>query len=119
MSRRFPLGHLSDIPRGEGRTFQVQGRRLAVFHSRDGQAYATQAECPHKGGPLADGLVGGATLICPLHEWSFDLRSGMALNGTCGVRVYPVSTDADGAIHVEMEEDGEPPAWRITDYGKG
>jgi nitrite reductase (NADH) small subunit len=118
MSHRFRLGLLSAIPEGEGRTFRVGGQRIAVFHSRDGHAFATQAECPHKGGPLADGLVGGSTLICPLHEWSFDLRSGMAINGSCGLRTYPISEGPDGVLVLEMEEDGSPPAWRVSDYTK-
>jgi nitrite reductase (NADH) small subunit len=118
MTRRFRLGRLDEIPPGEGRTFRVDGRRIAVFHSREGQAYATQAECPHKGGPLADGLIGGTTLICPLHEWTFDLRSGMAINGSCGLLTYPVTEDPDGVLYLDMEDDGNPPPWRITDYSK-
>src|SRR5580698_1518480 len=113
MSHRYRLGLLSEIPNGEGRTFRVHGQKLAVFHSREGAAFATQAECPHKGGPLSDGLVGGSTLICPLHEWSFDLRTGMAINGTCGIRTYPVAEGPDGALYVEMEADGSPPPWRV------
>jgi nitrite reductase (NADH) small subunit len=118
MGHRFRVGSLSEIPKGEGRTFRVGSHRFAVFHSREGRAFATQAECPHKGGPLADGLVGGTTLICPLHEWSFDLRSGMAINGTCGLRTYPVTHGPDGDLFLEMEEDGSPPPWRVTDYKK-
>lgn len=118
MSHQFRLGLLSEIPKGEGRTFRVGGQRIAVFHSREGHAFATQADCPHKGGPLADGLLGGSTLICPLHEWSFDLRSGMALNGACGLRTYPVTQGADGVLVLEMEEDGGQPPWRVTDYSK-
>jgi nitrite reductase (NADH) small subunit len=118
MSRRVRLGPLAAIPEGEGRTFRVGDQRVAVFHSRDGNVFATQAECPHKGGPLADGLVGGSTLICPLHEWSFDLRSGMALNGTCGLRTYPVTEGPDGVLLLEMEDDGSQPPWRVTDYTK-
>jgi nitrite reductase (NADH) small subunit len=118
MANKFRLGLVTEIPRGEGRTFVVDGHRVAVFHSREGHTFATQADCPHKGGPLADGLVGGTTLICPLHEWSFDLRSGMAINGTCGLRTYPVTTGDDGMLTLEMEEGGGQPPWRVTDYTK-
>jgi nitrite reductase (NADH) small subunit len=112
------VGPLSAIPKGEGRTFDVGVAKLAVFHGRDGRVFATQAECPHRKGPLADGLLGGSTLVCPLHEWSFDLLSGMALQGECGIRVYPIHTDSDGSLLVELEEDGGPPPWRVTDYEK-
>jgi len=47
----------------------------------------------HKRGPLADGLVGGETVICPLHGWKFDLKTGQALFGDCGLKTYPVSVD--------------------------
>ena len=118
MTKHFKLGLLSEIPEGEGRTFSVGDHRVAVFHSRQGRVFATQAECPHRGGPLSDGLVGGTTLVCPLHEWSFDLLSGMTLNGTCGLRTYPVTLGRDGALVLDMEEDGTQPPWRITDYSK-
>ncbi len=84
---------LSAIPPGEGRNFEIAGKRLAIFHARTGEVFATQAECPHKQGPLADGLVGGATLICPLHAWKFDLRTGEPRLGACGITVYPVRVD--------------------------
>ena len=57
-----------------------------------------QAECPHRGGPLADGLVGGTTLICPLHAWKFDLTTGEALFGDCGIKTFPVRVDECGRI---------------------
>ena len=63
------IGRLAEIPPGEGRTYEVAGRRVAVFRTRAGQVFATQAECPHRNGPLADGLVGGSTVVCPLHDW--------------------------------------------------
>jgi len=118
MSKHVRLGALSGIPKGEGRTFAVGPLNIAVFHGRDGRVFATQAECPHRKGPLADGLIGGTTLVCPLHEWTFDLVSGMALQGACGIRVYPVWTDDAGGLVIEIEEDGGPPPWRVTDYGK-
>jgi nitrite reductase (NADH) small subunit len=118
MVKHVRIGSISEIPKGEGRTFRIGGMRIAVFYSRDGRLFATQADCPHRGGPLADGLVGGTTLICPLHEWSFDLLSGMVLNGTCGLRTYPVVQNADGTLFVDIGEDGAQPPWRITDYTK-
>jgi nitrite reductase (NADH) small subunit len=87
------LGPVSNIPPGEGRVYSVNGEKIAVFHTRSGAVYAVQAECPHRGGPLADGLVGGTTLICPLHAWKFDLTTGHALFGDCGVKTFPVHVD--------------------------
>ena len=87
------LGPAGNIPLGEGRVFCVNGEKIAVFRTRSDAVYAVQAECPHRGGPLADGLVGGTTLICPLHGWKFDLTTGQALFGDCGIKTFPVHVD--------------------------
>jgi nitrite reductase (NADH) small subunit len=92
------LGPAAGIPLGEGRVYSVNGEKIAVFRTRGGTVYAVQAECPHRGGPLADGLVGGTTLICPLHAWKFDLSTGQALFGDCGIRTFPVHIDNAGQI---------------------
>lgn len=97
------LAPLAAIPPGEGREFELAGERIAVFRNRDGGIFAVQAQCPHKGGPLADGLLGGSTLICPLHSWKFDLNSGDALNGECGLKTYPVRLDDTGRIVLTLE----------------
>ena len=89
---------VAEIPPGEGRTFEVDGRRMAVFRTRAGDVFATQAECPHRGGPLADGLLGGATVVCPLHERTYDLGSGRAVAGECGITTYPVQATEEGLI---------------------
>jgi nitrite reductase (NADH) small subunit len=102
MSSPVTLGPISAIPEGEGRTYEVDGRRLAVFRGRDGALFATQAECPHKNGPLADGLLGGSTLICPLHSLKFDLTTGKALNGDCSLQTYAATLSESGQVMVEF-----------------
>ncbi len=102
MATLHKLGAVTQIPEGEGRTFEVGGRRVAVFRGRDGAVHATQGQCPHRGGPLADGLVGGTTLVCPLHEWRFDLRTGQTENGTCPIDVFRVQVQPDGTMVVEI-----------------
>lgn len=92
------LGPVSDIPVGEGRVYAVNDDKVAVFRARNGNVYAVQAQCPHKGGPLADGLLGGTTLICPLHAWKFDLTTGHALTGGCSLKTYSVSLNEDDEI---------------------
>jgi nitrite reductase (NADH) small subunit len=92
------LGPVSHIPPGEGRVYSVNGENIAVFHTRGGGVYAVQAQCPHRGGPLADGLVGGTTLICPLHSWKFDLTTGAALFGDCGLKTFSVYVDSANQI---------------------
>lgn len=98
MTERYELGPLSEIPEGEGRVFSIGEHKVAVFHARGGGVYATQAECPHRKGPLADGLLGTSTLVCPLHEWKFDLSTGKALNGTCDILTYPIRSEGDKLV---------------------
>ena len=87
------------IPAGEGRVFRVGGRDVAVFRTRAGELYATQAACPHRGGPLADGIVGGSTVVCPLHAMKFDLASGAAVGHACGaLATFPVEASETGSI---------------------
>jgi nitrite reductase (NADH) small subunit len=95
---------LSEIPPGEGRNFSAFGEKIAVFHTRTGAVYAVQAACPHKAGPLADGLVGGSTLICPLHGWKFDLTTGAPLMGECGLKTFPARVDEDGVVRLGLAE---------------
>jgi len=100
------IGPLASIPPGEGRSYLAEGERIAVFCTRHGGVFAVQAECPHRGGPLADGLVGGATLVCPLHAWKFDLTTGDALMGDCGIKTFPVRVDEKGQIVVTVSKAG-------------
>ena len=70
------LGTTSAIPRGQGRCYIVAGEEIAVFRQRDGRIFATQNRCPHKQGPLSEGVVGDGKVICPLHAHHFSLECG-------------------------------------------
>ena len=98
----YNLGGLTQIPLGEGRNFVVSGTEVAVFNTRKG-LYATQADCPHRQGPLADGLLGGATVVCPFHAWKFDLATGEALLGQCDIQTYPVRLTETGEMLLTFE----------------
>jgi nitrite reductase (NADH) small subunit len=101
MATEKMIGRVSQIPKGEGRNFEIEGLRLAVFRTQEDEILAIQAECPHRAGPLADGLLGGGSVICPLHDWTFDLRTGAGKE--CNVKTYPVRATADGTIIVALE----------------
>jgi nitrite reductase (NADH) small subunit len=96
------LGSVASIPPGEGRTFEVGSLRVAVFRTRQGEIFAAQADCPHRGGPLADGLLGGSTLVCPLHSWKFDLTTGKTSEGDCALKTYPARLSASGQVVIEL-----------------
>jgi len=104
--RETCLGLVESLPVAEGRTFVVEGERIAVFRGRDGSVYAVQAQCPHQGGPLAEGVTGGCTVTCPLHSWKFDLASGACLNDPeHRLRTYPVRL-AEGLVYVSLDGGG-------------
>ncbi len=94
------LGPASQVPLGEGRTFAVADSQIAVFRLRDGSLRALDAVCPHKGGPLADGLADDEVVVCPLHGATFDMRTGTELGGGVPVRSYPVC-EVEGRIQIE------------------
>ena len=97
---RYDLGSLDRIPPGEGQTFLVEGREIAVFRSRTSdEVYATQARCPHKEGLLADGIAGDGKVICPLHSYKFDLATGTPLGNACpSLRTYRTELTSDGRV---------------------
>ncbi|MDB5306659.1 MAG: Rieske (2Fe-2S) protein [Gemmataceae bacterium] len=85
-----------DIPLGLGRSFEVAGRLIGVFKARDGLVFAVAGTCPHKGGPLADGMVVGHQVVCPLHAFRFEARTGTCDQpGVCGIAAYPVEVTGD------------------------
>ncbi len=96
------IAHLSDIPLGEGRVVEAAGLQMAVFHTRNG-VFATQPDCPHRQGPLADGLTGTGTIMCPLHDRLYDLRTGAGLNTDCRIATYPVALAEDGSILLAVQ----------------
>lgn len=70
---------IDDIPPlGARRLARAQGLDVALFRTADDQVHALLDCCPHKGGPLSQGLVAGQTVSCPLHNWRIDLASGQA-----------------------------------------
>ena len=89
----------ADIPLREGRRVRFRDFDVALFNVGDA-FMAVDNRCPHKQGPLADGIVAGKAVFCPLHSWKISLESGCALNGGSGaVRTYPVNV-VDGKVYV-------------------
>jgi nitrite reductase (NADH) small subunit len=97
------LGPVERIPLGEGREFTVKGELVAVFRMRAGRLHATQAKCPHREGPLADGIIGGDRVICPLHAFKFELDTGQPIGNECeSLKTYQISLSEDGEILLSL-----------------
>src|SRR5205809_1113591 len=85
-----------DIPLGLGRSFEIAGRLVAVFKSRDRVIFAMEGTCPHKGGPLADGMVVGRQVVCPLHAYRYEAHTGACDSpGLCAVDTFPVEVEGN------------------------
>ena len=99
--RRVRLAAVGDVPAGEGRVIEAQGKVLALFNV-DGTYYAIDNTCAHRGGPLGEGDLEGRIVVCPWHAWRWDVTTGAnannpAVKGAC----FPVAVE-DGAIFVEL-----------------
>ena len=88
---RVPLCTVAELPLGLARSFRVGGQLIAVFRSREEDIFAVDGNCPHKGGPLADGMIVGNQIVCPLHNFRFGSANGSCDQpGVCAVDVYPI-----------------------------
>lgn len=97
------IARVGEIPEGQGRVFELDGRMIAVYLSQ-GTYYATDDACPHAGAPLSDGLVHEDTVICTWHGWQFNLKDGRHMGGSrCRVAVYPVRVEGE-EIQVGLDE---------------
>jgi nitrite reductase (NADH) small subunit len=89
------IGALNNIPRQGARVVKTAYGCVAVFRTADDQVFAIDDRCPHKGGPLSEGIVHGNQVTCPLHAWVFSLETGMAQGADAGfVNSYPVRIQA-------------------------
>jgi nitrite reductase (NADH) small subunit len=90
------IGPVDQITPGNARTLPVQGgEEIAIFRTKAGEFHALVNRCPHKHGPLSQGIVHGGVVSCPLHNWNISLKTGEALGEDKGcVPVVPLKIDA-------------------------
>jgi nitrite reductase (NADH) small subunit len=79
MSNWIEVGQINDIPKLGARVVQTAQGDIAVFRNSQDEVFALRDKCPHKGGPLSQGIVHGKTVTCPLHNWKISLENGEAL----------------------------------------
>jgi nitrite reductase (NADH) small subunit len=96
------IGPITQIEAGTARTLPVEGgEEIAVFHTMRGEFFALVNSCPHKQGPLSQGILHGDVVTCPLHNWNISLHSGKALGEDEGcVPTIPLKVDA-GRIYLK------------------
>lgn len=94
MTKWIDIAALDDIPRRGARVVKTRQGCVAVFRTAEDEVYALDNACPHKAGPLAEGIVHGSSVTCPLHNWVISLETGQAQGADEGqVQTYPASVE--------------------------
>ena len=102
MNNWIAIAKLEEIPRLGARVIKSDTMDIALFRTANDQVFAMQDRCPHKGGPLSQGIVHGTSVTCPLHNWKIDLASGEALGPDQGcVQTYEVKVEA-GTVYLTV-----------------
>ncbi|MDA7423971.1 nitrite reductase small subunit NirD [Thalassococcus lentus] len=88
------VGAIEEIPLRGARKVKTALGCVALFRTADAEVFAATDRCPHKGGPLSEGIVHGQSVTCPLHNWIFDLNTGQAQGETATIATFPVRVEA-------------------------
>lgn len=99
MSEWTRLCNRAELPaEGSAKEFSIHGKTLCVAMI-EGKPLALDNECPHRGGPLAEGTIEGGKVVCPWHQWEFDLATGASSDGgESKVAAYPIKQDGDDVL---------------------
>ncbi|MEY1556272.1 nitrite reductase small subunit NirD [Yoonia sp. R2331] len=97
------IGAVDDIPLRGARKIKTALGCVAIFRTGPAEVFAVSNTCPHKGGPLAEGIVHGQSVTCPLHNWVFDLNTGQAQGEDGAIETYPVEVNA-GRILIDADK---------------
>ena len=104
------VGPLDSIPIRGARVVKAAIGCIAVFRTTENQAFALLDQCPHKGGPLSQGIVHDKGVTCPLHNWVIDLQSGAALGADTGTTPNFSLRIENGRILLDATEIGRKAA---------
>src|SRR5512143_653231 len=110
MNNWIDILDVNDIPRLGARVVRHGTVRIAVFRTDGDEVFALEDRCPHKGGPLSQGIVHGRRVTCPMHNWNVELDSGCAVAPDRGcAREVPVRLE-DGRVWVNFAVVEQVPA---------
>ena len=106
MSSWKPICFLADIPvLGARRVNRPSGHAVAIFRNAEDKVFALLDRCPHKGGPLSQGIVFGDSVACPLHNWTIGLADGCAKAPDAGcTQRFAVKLDERGQVFLDADE---------------
>lgn len=100
-----PVCRVDDIPAlGSRRVARERGMDVALFRTASDEVYALLDRCPHKGGPLSQGIVFGASVACPLHNWTIELKDGCARAPDEGSTPRFAVKVEGGVVHLDTQE---------------
>lgn len=97
------VGHIDDIPFLGARVVKTTLEDIAVFKTSNGSIFALIDKCPHKGGPLSQGMVHGSSVSCPLHNWNISLESGKVIGPDQGCTGTIRTEVRKGLIYIELD----------------
>ncbi|KHO47360.1 MAG: ferredoxin subunit of nitrite reductase and ring-hydroxylating dioxygenase [archaeon GW2011_AR5] len=86
-----------DVKPGHGKTVEANGLRIALFNV-DGTFHAMDNTCPHRGGPLGEGMLDNGNVICPWHGWQFDVTTGKSPFMPVGVKVFETKIEGEDVL---------------------
>lgn len=93
------VGTLGDIPRQGARCVKNGEMTIAIFRTTDDRLFALEDKCPHKNGPLSDGIVHDGCVTCPLHNWVISLETGAAQGADERMSLtFPVKLDGETVL---------------------
>lgn len=93
---------LNDIPKLGSRVVRTEKAEIGIFRTEDDRVFALNNSCPHKGGPLSQGIVYGDKVACPLHSWKISLETGKAEEPDVGeTACYQVKVE-DGIVYLAV-----------------
>ena len=103
------IGCVDHIPRQGARVITTAAGPVAVFRTVDDEVFALRDRCPHKGGPLSQGIVSGRQVACPLHDWKIELDTGLAVapDEGCAARFHV--RVQDGRVSLSLTPDAGCP----------
>lgn len=106
MGRWVRLAAAADVPPGAAKSVSVDGRWFALFHDPEKGFYATDDTCPHEEASLGEGAYYEGRVICPRHNWVFDVRSGRCLNVPAVTLACYATRPAGNDVEIELPDGG-------------